>query len=167
MTMAVLSPTSRKPRFIAGGPDDDSDDQQSSTPARMRYECCANGCPMPGTMFPSGGSRGICCYHYATNASDWPRITKVLADWRCVTFEINECRRVLCDQDICTDVKAQNDAFRSAWERLMPALDMGGWNLAQLAPKPGEGYSNWARRLDEFLGGQVVAALRHKVGSTS
>lgn len=165
MTMAALSPNARRPRFIAGGPEDDADDLPPNQPARTRYECCANLCPMPGTMFPSGGSRGICCFHYATNTSDWPRITQVLNDWRCVTFEINECRRVLCDQDICTDVKAQNDAFRNAWERLKPALDMGGWNLTQLSPKQGEGYSQWARRLDEFIGGQVVACLRNKVGS--
>lgn len=166
MTMAALSPNARRPRFIAGGPDDDSEDLPPNKPARTRYECCANLCPMPGTMFPSGG-RGICCFHYATNASDWPRITQVLNDWRCVTFEINECRRVLCDQDLCTDVKAQNDAYRNAWDRLRPALDMGGWSLNHLEPKPGEGYSGWARRLDEFIGGQVVACLRSKVGSTS
>lgn len=165
--MPALSPNARKPRFIAGGPEDDEDVAQDAAPSRPRFACTANGCPIPGTLFPSSGSRGICRYHYATNASDWPRITKVLLDWRVVTAEINECRRVLCDQDLCTDVKAQNDAYRQAWERLRPALDMGGWNLTELAPRPGESYSSWATRLDAFLGGQVLDALRHKVGSNA
>lgn len=164
--MPALTPTGRKPRFIAGGPDDDTDDLPTG-PAPARFECCANGCPMSGTMFPSGGSRGICRYHYATNASDWPRITQVLNDWRVVTAEIRECRRVLCDQDMCTDIKAQNDSFRNSWDRLRPALEMGGWQVTELAPRDREGYGNWATRLDEFLGGQVLAVLRHKVGSTS
>jgi len=164
--MAATSPTARRPRFIAGGPEDDADDQQPSTPARMRYECCANGCPMPGAMFPSGSTKGgICHYHYATNPSDWPRITQVLNDWRCITAEINECRRVLCDQDLCCDVKVQNERYAEAWKRLHPALIAGGWHEGELAPSPGLSYGEWARGLENFMGGQVLNVLRHKVGS--
>lgn len=164
MTMAALSPTSRRPRFIAGGPDED--DTPDDAPARARYACAANNCPMPGTMFPSGSNKGgVCHYHYAANPSDWPRISKVLNDWRVITSEVNEARRVLCDQDLCCDIKAQNDAFRGAWERLQPALVGSGWHDSELAPAQGERYGGWANRLEAFMGGQVLEALRHKVGS--
>lgn len=152
----------RKPRFIAGGPDEE-DAAPDEAPSRTRYPCAANGCPMPGAIFPASGSRGMCGYHYATNSSDWPRITQALTDWRCVSAEVNEARRVLTDQDLCTDVKAQNDAFRTAWERLQPAMAMGGWNDA-LKPAPRESYSGWCRRLEEFMGARVLEVLRQRVG---
>jgi hypothetical protein len=164
MTMPALASTARKPRFIAGGPDEDEDDSQDAAPSRPRFACNAHGCPMTGSIFLASASRGVCHYHYAQNSSDWPRITQVLTDWRCITFEINDARRVLCDHDLCTDVKAQNDAHRTAWQRLEPVLVASGWAATQLAPRDGEQLGTWTRRLEEFIAAQVAAVIHHRVG---
>lgn len=155
--MAALSPISRKPRFIAGG-DDDLDDPQPSAPARPRYECCANNCPMPGTMSPSGG-RGICAWHYGTSSDDWSRITEVFqGSWHMVARELMRARRVLCNPDVCTNVRAQNEAFHEAAERLR----MAG-APSELAPVGKESLSQWALRLEAFLGARVLEVVRKPV----
>jgi hypothetical protein len=163
MTMPAFASTARKPRFMAGGPEEDEDSGQDAGATRPSFACNANGCPMTGSIFLGNGGRGICHYHYAQNSSDWPRITKVLSDWRCITFEINDARRVLCDQDLCTDVKAQNDAFRTAWERLLPVLVASGWAATELAPRDGEQLGSWTRRLEAFMGVQVAQAIHQRV----
>jgi hypothetical protein len=159
--MTVTTTRARKPRFIAGGPDETPDDQQQE-PQRARFECQAAGCPMPGTMFPGSATRGVCAWHYATNASDWPRITQALTDWRCVSSEINQARRVLCDPDICTDVRAQDAEFRAAWQRLEPAMAAGGWKPDDYAPARGESYGSWANRLQHFLAARIGEAVKHR-----
>jgi hypothetical protein len=158
--------------YRGGRVDDDpiSDDK----PKRLRYPCFAGGCPMPGTILPSGGKDGgpgSCAWHYGTKPSDIPRVTQVLKDWACLTYEVNEARRALTG-DIAADPKALADAFTAAWERLEPLV--GDW-AEQLRPGPirsrnratgivsdshmPEGYADWAKRLTEFLGARVVEVL--------
>lgn len=153
----------RKPRFIAGG-DDETDEQQPRAPERMCYECCANGCPMPGAIFPSGSSRGICGWHYGTNSEDWSRITEAIrGPWREVAREINVARRVLSDPDLCTNVKVLGERYLAATQRLAQALT--GPLAAELAPRNKEDYGQWYRRLEIFLGGRVAEVVRRPVGS--
>ena len=134
------------------------------TPARRRYDCAAEQCPAPGTIFPgstSGGGTGVCVYHYGASNSDWRRITQTLKDWDCVGYEVRECRRVMCDPNTACDPKAQNTLFASAWERLRPLVT--GWE-GELTPRIHEHYGDWGRRLDAFLGAQVVGQLRTQLG---
>jgi hypothetical protein len=158
MTMAALSPQSRRPRFIAGGDDDETEDEQPRVPARARHECCANGCPMPGSMFPSGG-RGICAWHYGTNSDDWSRITEVFrGSWFMVARELLRARRTLCDPDLCTNVRALGEAYRDGAERLRLAGGPPG-----LAPQDKESLSQWTLRLEAFLGARVLEVVRKPV----
>ncbi len=102
-------------------------------------------------------------------------MTRVLQDWQCLSFEVNEARRVLTGE-IATDPKAIADAFSAAWARLQPLVP--GWE-GQLQPgtiagrrdgEPvdmAESYADWAKRLEAFLGGQVAATLRKKLGAAA
>jgi hypothetical protein len=147
-------------------------------PKRRRYPCQAHSCPMPGTIFPGAvqgekaeGS-GICAWHYGTIATDWPRITRVLLDWAGVSYEVNEARRVLTGEN-ASNPAAIDQAFEQAWERMQP-LVVGEWDLHL---KPGnirtrkgeerpfrEGYGDWAKRLEEFVGARVrdVLSIRQR-----
>lgn len=156
MTMAALSPTSRKPRFIAGGPEEVPEDQQ---PMRLRFECAAHSCPMPGSVFLGGP--GVCGWHARENPDDWPKITQAILDWRCVSRVINRARQVLTAPETCSSAKAQDDAMQALWTQLRADLNgSGGWE-SRLEPRmgpgryTGEGLSNWSRRLDQFLGARV------------
>lgn len=133
-------------------------------PEKPQFACTADQCPAPGTIFPGathGGGRGLCVFHYGANASDWPRITQVLKDWECVGYEFRECRRVMCDPATATDPRAQNALFGIAWKRLQPLV--AGYE-GELAPRADDRYDRWGRRLEEFVGGMVVAALRTQYG---
>jgi hypothetical protein len=136
------------------------------TPTRRAYRCFAEQCPMPGTITPSGAGSPTCAWHYGVVSSDIPKVTRVLLDWQCVSYEANEARRVLTGE-LATDPGAIDIAFRNAWERLQPLVP--GWE-AQLQPgnirtskgveRPfREGYGDWAKRLDQFLGARVVEVL--------
>lgn len=139
---------------------------------RLRYPCFAVGCPMPGTLWPgatqggTGDTPGTCAWHYGVQPQDIPRVTKALQEWACVSFEVNEARRVLTGET-ATDPKAIGAAFAAAWERMRPLVP--GWE-EQL--KPGnirtskgeerpfhEGYGDWAKRLERFVGARVGEVL--------
>lgn len=128
---------------------------------RTRYPCAAQQCPMPGTLYPSGSRDGLCAWHYGTLASDWPRISQVLVDWGCVSYEVDECRRVHTASESAADPKAQETLFANAVERLRPLVAASGWG-PELEPKADERYANWGRRLEEFLGARVVERLTLK-----
>lgn len=149
-------------------------DQPKDKPKKATYPCYADGCPMPGTMFPNGVSHdqdgmprpGVCPFHYGVVPSDIPKVSNTLRSWECVVYEIDAGRAVLTGA-MSSDPKAQDDAFRQAWERLKPLS--GVWE-AELAPgnlrtskgveRPfREGYSDWIRRLERFIGARVVEVL--------
>jgi hypothetical protein len=147
----------------SGSPDYRGGAITDQTP-RKRYPCFAGGCPMPGSIFTGGtDSPGVCAWHYRVAPNDIPKVTQALRDWECVAYEVREARRVLTGE-MATSPKAVEDAFAQAWERLEP---LAGDYLELL--KPGnirqrtgrelpfrETYSDWAKRLTEFLGARVV-----------
>lgn len=157
------------PRTPYTKPDENLSDAIPHKPAPRRNPCFADGCPMAGTMFPEGvgGERpGSCAFHYGINASDIPRVTRVLLDWACVSEEVRAARRALTGE-YAADPKALDALFVTAWQRLRPLVS--GWE-AQLAPgnvhsSKGEdrgfreGYSDWSKKLERFLGGRVVEVL--------
>lgn len=136
------------------------------TPAKRRYPCFAEGCPMPGTIFPDSQAAGVCAYHYGVKPGNVPRVTNVLRQWDCVAFECREARRVLTGE-LASDVKAIDDAFAKGWERLQPlagewaAYLMPGNILTSKDVDTGmrENYGDWAKRLERFIGARVVEAL--------
>lgn len=137
-------------------------------PAVKRYPCFADQCPMPGSIFASGTDKaGACAWHYGVLPNDIPKVTRVLLDWQCVSSEVNAARRLLTGP-AAADAKAQDEAFASAWNRLQGFIDTT-W---QAELKPGnartskgeehpfrEGYGDWAKRLERFLGARVVEVL--------
>lgn len=132
-----------------------------------RYACSAHQCPMPGTIF-SGGSGGMCAYHIGTHGTDWPRITRVLLDWQCVTLEINAIRRAHCDMELSGHPDELAKRFADAWARMQP-LVAGAWE-EELKPgnlKSGhpETYRDWGMRLERFIGQRVVEVLRKRLGA--
>lgn len=150
--------------------DDDAPIEQPKV--RKRYPCFADGCPMVGSIFPGAGvggtgeTPGSCAWHYGVNPTDIPKVTQVLRDWQVVSFEINEARRTLTGE-LAADPKALEERFAAAWDRLQPLVP--GWET-QLAPgnihtSKGvdrgfrEGYGDWAKRLERFLGARVVEVL--------
>lgn len=130
-------------------------------PERLRYPCFAEGCPMPGTMFPDqvlGEKRhGVCPWHYRLAPSDIPKVTKVLQDWNCVTGEIEAARAALRGPH-AADPKALDEVHAAAWSRLEPLLAHTGWSDV-LKPRPGEHLDDWARHLERFIGKRVVEVL--------
>jgi hypothetical protein len=121
--------------------------------APMRYPCAAQGCAMPGALFPTGASGGLCVYHYDAGAHEWPRITRVLRDWKCVTDIINEAKRLHSDVKTCMDVRLQNEKFADAWEHLQELAPAWVDSLAPRPTKAGfpETYREWTNRLEYFL----------------
>ena len=135
---------------------------EEDQPARRRYPCFADGCPMPGTMFPdatqgTGERPGTCVWHYGVNPNDIPKVTQRLTDWQCVANEIQAGRRVLTGP-LATDPGGQDDALAAAWRRLATEVELTGWS-AQLQPQAGEHYGEWTRRLEYFIGARVVEVL--------
>lgn len=132
-------------------------------PRRRRYPCFANGCPMPGTMWPGAGMGGTgdrpgtCVWHYGVAEHEIPRVTQVLNDWGCVAYEVDECRRVHTSTEVLGDPGALAALFQTAVERLRPQVQMGGW--ADEFEANGRTYRDWGRHLEAFIGGQVVQAL--------
>lgn len=134
---------------------------------RLRDPCFASGCPMPGSIFTAGTDKaGSCAWHYGVVPTDIPKVTQVLVDWQCVSSEIREARRCLTGE-LATDPAALQRAFDIAWERLEPLAPT--W-VDQL--KPGtiktskgvdtghrQGYGDWAKHLERFLGARVVEVL--------
>jgi hypothetical protein len=146
---------------------------ETTKPTPRRYPCFAGGCPMPGTIFTGGTDQpGTCAWHYGVLSADIPKVTKALQDWGCVSYEIREARRALTGE-VATDPAALQQAFDTAWERLRASIDEG-W-VDQLKPgtittrnrftreaydtKQPEGYGDWAKRLERFLGARVVEVL--------
>lgn len=127
-------------------------------PAARVYRCFADGCPMPGTMWPgitqggTGERPGTCVWHYAVNPNDIPRVTQRLQDWQCVVDEMNAGRHVLTG-DMACDPLAQNEALTAAWHRLHSVVEVSGW--ADVL-KPKGNYGDWIRHLEEFLGARVL-----------
>lgn len=120
----------------------------------LRYPCFADNCPMPGTIFPgavqgeTGDQKGTCAWHYGVKPHDIPRITQALRDWGCVSAEVNAARRLLTGEH-GMDPKAMRQARDLAWDRMRPLVR--DW-ADELQPTEGEGYSDWAKRLNVFLG---------------
>lgn len=67
--------------------------QRSTEAAAPTHEhsnrCAANGCPLRGTIAPSGG-RFVCSYHYAAQPEDWPRVTEGLHQHEKLRMAIDE-----------------------------------------------------------------------------
>lgn len=116
------------------------------------YRCAANDCPMVGAISMSGSNDWFCCYHHGAESRQWPRITRVLADWHCVATEANRARCAMLRVSI--PVKALTEA----WRRLEPQV-RGAW-AEELAPEPGESYRDWGRRLEWFLVARVTGAQK-------
>lgn len=145
----------------------DGDEQTAQKPQRMRHTCFATGCPMPGTMFAGGTDRpGSCVWHYGVQPTDIPKVTQVLRDWICVSAEIEHARRCLAG-DLASDPAALKFEFDAAWQRLLPMAS--SWQ-AELAPGTirtskgvdtghRQGYSDWAKHLERFIGARVVEVL--------
>ena len=110
---------------------------------RPRYRCAAFDCPMTGSIFLGSGD-GVCAWHYGSESHDWPRITRVLDDWRCVTQQINAVRRVLVEQP--SNGKAHDAILRAARDELPQVAPQWG-----LEPAEHEDIGAWARRLAGFL----------------
>lgn len=141
----------------------------------LRYPCFADGCPMPGTIWPGAGiggtgdQPGTCAWHYGVQPQDIPKVTRALRDWACVTYEVNEARRA-CTGDLASNPAALKAAFATAWERLQP-LVVGQWedelspgNIhtskgLDCGPRLPESYADWARRLERFVGARIAEVL--------
>ena len=140
-------------------------DAMPHTPVLPSYRCAAHGCPMTGAIFEhSGGGAGICAYHFASNTTDWPRITRSLVEWECVTREIRECRRVHMEPETATKPAVVEKLFKAAIARLEPLT--GTW-WDQLKPQAGRGgridnYRDWGMRLETFIGGTVIGELTRR-----
>lgn len=140
--------------------DDDSiADSIPHTPVAKRFACAAHECPMTGAIFGGNSHAGTCGYHYAANPIDWPRITQRLVEWQCVTDEINRCRAAHINPETATKPAVLEALFATAWARLAPLVP--GWER-DLQPQKGKGgyadsYRSWGQRLEEFIGGQVLA----------
>lgn len=120
-----------------------------------RYRCAVDACPMFGGIFLAGAhSAGVCAWHFGATGHDVERITQALADWDCVTYEINRWRTALLH------VELDPDALAKAWTRLQPALAM---SIAEgLAPTEGQSYAQWGHTLQRFLLGVVKDIVRRK-----
>ena len=118
--------------------------------------CFADGCTMPGTI-SVGGKTWCCAWHHGVLPTDIPRVTQVLRDWECLTYEINIGRRVLTGPHAC-DPKAQNKAFAEAVRRVGDATGEGGWG-DRFEHREGQDYRAWLLGLERFLGGRVLIAL--------
>lgn len=149
---------------------------EDDTPKVRRYPCFATGCPMPGTMWASGESTdkpGTCAWHYGVAPPNIPRVTATLQQWACLTFEVAEARRVLTGE-LRSNPAAVKAAFEAAWDRLSDQV--GNW-AEVLKPSTirhrdkaaeggfrdsgtSEGYVEWARRMEAFVGLQVVESLK-------
>jgi hypothetical protein len=127
--------------------------------------CMASQCRMVGSIFPGAmhgaTSGGVCVYHYGVVGADIVRVTQMLADWECVTSEINTARRLFTDIATCADPTVLAKAYTDAWQRLQPLVT--GWEK-ELSPGR-DLYAQWIRRLEAFLGGQIANALRNRVSS--
>jgi hypothetical protein len=141
--------------FNADAPPADPNDRP-----RIRNRCFADGCPMPGTMWTtqlSDGNNppGSCAWHYGVVPSDIPKVTRVLLDWQCVSYEVNEARRALTGQ-AAADPAALDALYGMAVERLKAATRDGGWG--DTFGRSGD-YSDWMRGLQAFLGAKVLEVL--------
>lgn len=119
------------------------------------YRCLVSFCPMTGGIFLAGPhAPGICGYHYGTSGHELPRVTQILLDWECVTYEVNACRRAH------REVNVDKAALAKAWTRLQPALGET-WSAA-LAPAAGSSYAHWGHQLQKFLEARVREAIQRK-----
>ena len=127
-----------------------------TTEADGLYRCLVSFCPMTGGIFLAGPhAPGICAYHYGTTGREVERVTQVLLDWECVTYEINACRSAH------RNVYIDKAALAKAWIRLQPALG-AGWAV-ELAPPALCNYGQWGRRLEKFLEARVREVIQKKV----
>lgn len=124
--------------------------------AEGQYRCLVSFCPMTGAIFLAGPhAPGICGFHFGTVGHELPRVTQILLDWECVTYEINACRRAH------REVVIDKHALAKAWTRLQPAL--GETWEAELAPAAGSSYAQWGLQLNKFLDARVREATQKKV----
>lgn len=147
-------------------------EQDKPKPQRLRYSCFADGCLMPGTIFlgavqgEKAEGTGCCAWHFGVQPHDIPRVTQALRDWDCVAFEIREARRVLTGE-LASSPTALQQCFAAAWERLKAVADSWESDL-----RPGnihtskgvdtgnpQGYGDWSRHLERFLGSRVAQAI--------
>jgi len=75
----------------------------------------------------------VCAWHYGCESHDWPRITRVLDDWRCVTQQINAVRRVLVEQP--SNGKAHDAILRVARDELSQVAPQWGLEPAEHEPE--------------------------------
>lgn len=123
----------------------------------MQSTCFANGCVLPGSIRVDGSGSWTCAMHYAVQPSDLPRVTQVLKDWECLTYELTVGRSALVGP-MATDGRALDKLYSEAAERVAVATAGGGWGDV-FDRKPGLDYRTWLLRLEHFLGGRVHATL--------
>lgn len=58
----------------------DMPQQPEKQPVKAFENCCANGCPLPGTMKPENGEP-VCGVHFLANPKGWPKATAVILDY--------------------------------------------------------------------------------------
>lgn len=131
-------------------------------PKRVSYRCAADGCPMPGAIFPEGTSnettaKGVCMWHYGELPDKWPKITERMNDWRPMTDAINGARRCLTDPKTCTNAKAQNLHMQRAAEILRH--DLAWYWHPSFKPHEREDYGHWAQRLTRLFTDAISGKL--------
>lgn len=144
--------------------DGGGDERSHQADRRTQYACMAHGCPMTGAIF-SGGDGGICAFHHGTHGTDWPRITRTLQDWQCVTDEANACRRTHRNPAMAADGKVLDHLFAQAWGRLEPLLGEVWADELRPGKYPNgtrEGYRDWGWRLEKFLTKRVTEATKSR-----
>ncbi len=52
-------------------------------------KCAANGCPLRGTITPSGG-RYVCAYHHSAQPEQWPRVTEAMREHKNIIMGLDE-----------------------------------------------------------------------------
>lgn len=122
----------------------------------LRGTCFANGCVMPGTISAGNGS-WQCAWHYGAQPSAIPRVTQVLRDWECLTYESSVGRRALTGKHFA-DPKVLMDLHAEAIARVLAATKGGGWG-DYFERHGSEDYRRWINRIEIFLGKRIGQAL--------
>jgi hypothetical protein len=98
--------------------------QRSTEAAEQPHEhsnrCAANGCPLRGTIAPSGG-RFICSFHYAAQPEDWSRVTEGLHVNEKLRLAIDEVLRI-GDMEWCMGKWQMMERFFDGEPELQPTV---------------------------------------------
>lgn len=140
----------------AFNPDKDPAIDDAPSGKVMHGACFAHGCTMPGNVKVDGAS-WTCAWHYGVVPSDIPRVTQVLRDWECATYEIKIGRQALCSL-FAADPKKLDELFTEALARMAAATSSGSWG-DQFERQSSEDYRRWLNRLEVFVGRRIAQTL--------